>query len=248
VGRLHPAICPQIGAASHDVLRNPIDRRELAAAYPLDVVGRRNVVIAPTWHYGAILGQWGDEENLLDEVVQRARRHDANVILRLHDKYRMDADTLRVVGALARRWDNVMLKFKNESPDGLADLQLADVLITNMSSIANLFYATGRPNIHVFPVQNEEAPFEWRRLWLGGVKSKQIASVRELWKLRPEVNGGMLARGQGELLQQLDAALEDPGCCAARARHFVDSYMLGADGRACERVRAELLKLRDLFL
>jgi hypothetical protein len=243
VGRLSPSVCTQIGATSHDVLRTPIDRAELAHAYPIDVVGRRNVLIAPTWHYGGVLGHWGDETQMLERLVERVRDHGANVILRLHDKWRMDPGVLRVVEDLARRWDHVLLKFKDEHPDGLADLQIADVLITNMSSIANLFYATGRPTIHVFPVADEQESFAWRRLWLGKIRSRTVSSVREIWKLRPEVNGGWTARSHEELLAQVDRALADPESCAGEARSFVDQYMLGADGRACERVRAQLYEL-----
>jgi hypothetical protein len=243
VARLSPRNCVEIGATSHDVLRAPIDRAELAPAYPIDVAGRRNVLIAPTWHYGGVLGHWGDETEMLDRLVARVRDHGANVILRLHDKWRMDPAILRVVEDLARRWDHVLLKFKNEHPDGLADLQIADVLITNMSSIANLFYATGRPTIHVFPVRDEHESFAWRRLWLGKIRSSSVTSVREIWKLRPEINGGFMARSHDELLAQVDQALADPACCSARARWFVDTYMLGADGRACERVRDSLVEL-----
>jgi hypothetical protein len=243
VARLSPANCVQIGATSHDLLRTPIDRAALAPAYPLDVAGRRNVLIAPTWHYGGVLGHWGDEREMLERLVARVREHGANVILRLHDKWRMSPAVLGVVEDLARRWDHVLLKFKDEHPDGLADLQIADVLITNMSSIANLFYATGRPTIHVFPVRDEQEPFAWRRLWLGKIRSRVVGSVREIWKLRPEINGGWMARSHEELLAQVDRALEDPRCCATEARAFVDTYMLGADGRACERARATLVEL-----
>jgi len=238
VGRIHGNVASQIGAVSHDVLRVDRPRDLLAESYPLDVCGRRNVVLAPTWHYGGILGHWGAEEEMLDKLVGRARRHGANVIVRLHDKWRMLPEMIRIVEGLAARWDNVLLKYKNESPDGLADLQIADVLVTNMSSIANLYYATERPTIHVFPVRDETEPFTWRKVWLGKVKTKAKGSVREVWKLRPEDNGGLLARTQDQLLEQLDQALEDPSCCATRARSFLDKRMLGADGHAGDRAQA----------
>ncbi|GAB4556802.1 MAG: hypothetical protein Tsb0020_00410 [Haliangiales bacterium] len=243
VGRLSRDVCVELGATSHDVLRAPIDRAELASAYPIDVVTRRNVLIAPTWHYGGVLGHWGDERAMLERLFERVRDRGANVILRLHDKWRMEPALLAVVEGLARRHDHVLLKFKNEHPDGLADLQIADVLITNMSSIANLFYATGRPTIHVFPVRDEQETFAWRRLWFGKVRAREVGSVREIWKLRPERNGGLMARSQEQLLAQVDQALDDPGCCAEAAKRFVDDYMLGADGRACERARATLQQL-----
>jgi hypothetical protein len=245
VGRLHPAICRQAGAACHDVLRVPVDRAELAPFYPFDVVHRRNVLIAPTWHYGGVLGHWGNEGALLEELVSRVRSRDGNVIFRLHDRWRMEPGVLDVVHGLARRFDNVLLKFKNENPDGLADLQVADVLITNMSSIADLFYATLRPTIHVFPVADEAAPFQKRQLWMGRIRTQELGSARQLWKLRPEINGGMMARSREELLSLVDRALDEPDCCRDHAREFLDTYMLGADGQSCERLIETIRELVD---
>lgn len=246
VGRLHPQVCRQVGAASHDELLKPFDRSQVVADYPIDVVNRRNVLLAPTWHYGGVLGHWGREEQMLDELIGRVRAHGANVILRLHDRWRMEPGVLSVVEGLARRWDNVVVKFKNEHPDGLADLQIADVMVTNMSSIANLFYATLRPTIHVFPVADEAAPFERRKLWLGRVSKQKKGAAREIWKFRPEINGGLMATCQPELLDLVDQALEDPACCRDRARDFLNDYMLGADGRACERLTAEIRDLAEI--
>lgn len=246
VGRLHPFLCRSIGATSHDLLRQQVDRDQLQAAYPVDVVGRPNLLVAPTWHYEGVLGHWGDEEVLLDELVRRVRRHGGNVIFRLHDRWRMSEAVLSIVERLAHRWDNVVLKYKNEHPDGLTDLLVADALVTNMSSIANLFYATRRPTIHVFPVDDEAAPFEWRRLSVGGVRTDRVESVREIWKLRPEINGGLMAHDQPELLELIDRALEDPSCCEERAAAFLDEYMLGADGEVCERAYGCLQELASV--
>ena len=67
------------------------------------------------------------------------------MILRLHDSFRFEPAYRDFITGLARRHSNVLLKFKDHHPDNLLDMQVSDVLMTNYSSIANLFYATSSP-------------------------------------------------------------------------------------------------------
>jgi CDP-glycerol glycerophosphotransferase (TagB/SpsB family) len=137
-----------------------------------------------------------------------------------------------------------VVKFKDTSPDNFLDIQVADVLITNFSSIANLFYATGRPTIHIYPVGDPDAAFTYRSyMRMRGVKTARVASARDIWKLDPEINGGLLANKFEMLLALLDQALDDPSCCRQKSREFLDHYMMGADGRASERALATLMEI-----
>ena len=169
--------------------------------------------------------------------------HNANVILRLHDSFRFEKAYLRQLQELGSRHPNVMLKFKDKSPDNYLDMQVSDILISNFSSIANLFYATGRPSIHVYPVRDADEAFTWRRLSFTGVKKSEVEKARFIWKLAPEENGGLLARSFTELKEQIDQAFDDPACCEVASRDFLDKYMLGADGKSCERIYRELSAL-----
>ncbi len=238
-----PENCRIVGAASHDDLRTPLDRGRLAAAYPFDVVRRKTVLIAPTWHYGEVFAHWGRDAEIFDRLLGRIAHHGANTILRLHDSFRFDPAYLGALRALAGRHDNVILKFKDQAPDNYLDLQVADVLITNFSSIANLYYATLRPTIHVYPVRAADEAFTWRVHTGRGVQTRTVESARYVWKFPPERNGGLLARDPDTMLAQLDQALEDPTCCQHRAREFLDAYMLGADGASRERIHDALMEL-----
>jgi hypothetical protein len=233
---IHPDNCRLLGAASHDDLRIPMDRSLAQPYYPFDVADTPTVLIAPTWHYGEVFEHWGTDAELFDRLVRHIGQRGANVILRLHDSYRFDHDYRAFLGDLAARHDHVMLKFKDQHPDNYLDLQVADTLITNYSSIANLFYATGRSTVHVYPVADADEAFMSRTYTLAGVLESEVESARHIWKLPPEEHGGLLARDFGQLLEQVDRALDAPDCCRDIAQSFLDEHMLGADGRNCERI------------
>ncbi len=236
VSGFHPDNCRILGAASHDLLRNPVPKEDLQPYYPFDIVNRKTVLIAPTWHYGEVFAHWGKDKELFEALFNKIDEYDANVILRLHDSYRFDKEYVRFLEELSEKHPSVMLKFKDKNPDNLADLMASDILITNFSSIANLFYATLRPTIHIYPVKSEDEEFYWRQSTVVGVRGKKIDSVKYIWKLPPEENGGLLAEDFSMLIEQLEQAFEDPTCCREKSQQFLDKYMLGADGKNCERI------------
>ncbi|MGM0577789.1 MAG: CDP-glycerol glycerophosphotransferase family protein [Myxococcota bacterium] len=243
VSGFHPDNCRVLGAASHDDLREPIPKERLQPYYPFDVVNRKTVLLAPTWHYGEVFAHWGTDADLFRRLLGHLERRGANVILRLHDSFRFERAYRRFLTRLADEHDHVMLKFKDRDPDNFLDLQVADALVTNYSSIANLYYATRRPTIHVYPVRSEDEAFQWKQYTLLGVRERTVESARYVWKLPPEDHGGMLARSFPRLVEQLDEALDDPTCCEVAAGEFLDRHMLGADGRNCERTWEALEEL-----
>lgn len=235
VSGFHPDNCLILGAASHDDLRKPFDRRLAQPYYPFDIVNRKTVLLAPTWHYGELFAHWGSDADLLEQLMNHFARRGANVILRLHDSYRISGSYRRFLRELSGRHAHVMLKFKDHDPDNYLDMQVSDMLLTNFSSIANLFYATGRPSIHIYPVRDADEEFMWRRYTVAGVMKRKVSSARYIWKLPPEEHGGLLAMDFDELLVAIDQAFDDPACCEAPSRAFLEKYMLGADGHVCER-------------
>jgi hypothetical protein len=239
-----PQNCRIVGAASHDLLVKPFDRELVARDYPFDVVRAKTVLFAPTWHYGEVFAHWGSDADLLDRFVARVRSRGANLIFRLHDRFRFPPEYVALVERIARKHGHVKLEFKNESPDNFVAMQIADVLVTNFSSIANLFYATGRPTIHVYPVKSEDEAFTWRTFHSKGATTRTVPSAKYVWKFPPERNGGLLARSFDEMLEALDRALEEPSCCSERATDFLRDHMMGADGLVRERIWDALRELR----
>ncbi len=236
ISRIHKDNCRVLGAASHDDLRVPLDRSLAQPYYPFDIVNRKTILIAPTWHYGEIFAHWGTDAVLLERLIAHIETRDANVILRLHDSYRFEKTYRVFLDHLIGRHPYLILKYKDQDPDNSLDLQVADVLITNFSSIANLFYATGRPTIHIYPVRNANEEIDWRHYTVAGIRTKKVERAHHIWKLPPVDNGGLLSYSFDEVIEHVDEALENPECCRELSETFLKKHMLGADGNNCERI------------
>lgn len=234
-----------LGSPYSDLLRpeseisRRLDREALQRHYTIDLA-RPVVLLGLTWHHGGSLGHWGDEEQLLSEVVAHVAARGASTLLRMHDRYRYSRDYVRLVERLAERHEGaLMLKWKSSSPDSLLDMCLSSVCVSNYSSLLNHFYYTGRPSIHIDPYDVSKARQTTYKMFLGRPMPRNVADG-DLWKLPPEEHGGLRARAFPELLAHIDRAIAEPDCCREQASAFVAKYITGADGRTCERVASYL--------
>ena len=233
---LHAENLAVLGSAFHDEVKIPLDKSEVASHYPLDVISRKTVLLAPTWHYEGLFSQWGDEERIFSALIHFLEERNANLILRLHDTRRYEKSYVRMILETGEKYPHVFIKFRDRFQDNTVDLRLADVLVTNFSSIANYFYATGRPALHIYPVRDADAAYFQRRLPAGILVKEKIPKAGWMWKLPLEENGGLLARSEAEFFSGLERALTEPFCCRDKSRAFLDKYMMGADGRSCQRI------------
>lgn len=245
ISGFHPENCLVLGSASHDYLRKPLSKKELQPFYSFDVVNRKTILIAPTWHYGEVFSHWGNDETIFTRLLTELDSRDVNVILRLHDSFRFDHHYVEFLQNLENKFPSVVLKFKDQNPDNFLDLQVSDLLVTNFSSIANLFYATKRPTVHIYPVKNEDESFMWRNKTILGIRKKIVDSVKFIWKYPPEDNGGYLARNYDEMIHQVIEGLENPNACDTKTQAYLDKHMLGGDGKSCERIWEALVKLNN---
>ena len=243
ISGFHPDNCVQLGAASHDELCNPINKKEVQQFYPFDIINKPTLLIAPTWHYGEVFAHWGNDEAIFKSLINLTSDMGVNMILRFHDSFRFKKEYVKKIKQLTKGQDHVMLKFKDQHPDNFLDLQVSDILITNFSSIANQFYATGKPTLHIYPVKHEDEEFMWRTYTIGGVRQKKVDSVKYTWKFPPEDNGGLVAHSYDELVEQFKMVLAKPDYCKDKAQSFLDKHMLGADGINRDRIYDTLHKL-----
>lgn len=243
VSGFHPDNCLELGSASHDYLQEDVPKEKLQPYYPFDVVNKKTVLIAPTWHYGEVFSHWGDEEVLFNKLLTELEERNVNVILRLHDSFRFEHHYQEFLENIETNYDNVLLKFKDHHPDNFLDLQVADLLLTNFSSIANLFYATKRPTVHIYPVKSKDESFMWLNKTLFGITKRKVDSVKFIWKYSPDDNGGLLAKDFDTMMDQIIMGLEDPDCCKEVAQKYLDKHMLSADGKNCERIWKAVNKL-----
>jgi CDP-glycerol glycerophosphotransferase (TagB/SpsB family) len=221
-------------------LRARFDKRAFQRHYSIDLTAKV-VLLGLTWHHGGSLGHWGDEEQLLDNLVTHITARGASVLLRMHDRQRYSTDYQRLAERLAARHaGKLMLKWKSEAPDSLVDLLVSDVCISNYSSLLNTFYYTERPTLHIDPHDAEAARQTTFTMFFGRPMRRTVKDADQLWKLPPEENGGLHARSFSALLEQVELALSDPTCCQEQARSFIARYIREADGSSCERIRRYL--------
>ena len=237
--------CAVVGSCFSDLLlAPPYSRADLAPHYRIDVAGRKTLLLNFTWHYGRIFpGSWQPsllgrspmEADLLfvRSLFARASDHGANVLFCLHDRWRYEASYLEALGREAARFPHVELKHKNDRPDNLADLVVADVMVSNLSSFVTFFYYSGRPSVHLCPPPG--ASIRFSRVTRFGLRARPQEAEPE-WMNQPEDNGGLSVFDADSALAAVDRAFAEPGCCRARAASWLEGHIHGRDGHTSERM------------
>jgi hypothetical protein len=215
-------------------------RDELLRFYPPNFCDKKVILFAPTWHFGKIFAHWGDDIAILERLFRLVAARDAAMIVRMHDRKRFEPAYLTELDRLAERHPAVLLKYKDDHQDNLVDIAFSDVMVSNYSSILTYFYATGRPSIHVHPVERGQESSVYR-YWKGGKLRTKVEDASYIWSLDPDQHGGLAVSSQDELEAALERALAEPQCCAERSRQFVADHCAPYDGRNCERV-AEVIR------
>ncbi len=233
-----------LGAAmTDDLVPQRFSNADILPFYPPSFAQRPVALLAFTWHYGSVFAHWGDDLAIFESLFAELSAQGYAIIVRMHDRHRYDPAYLTALEAMSARHPDLVFKYKNDARDNLLDLSIASLAMSNYSSILNYFYATGRPNIHVYPVASEQEAFLWRT-WKGGkLRVQKVPSARYVWKLPPEEHGGLLARSLEELHQHIRLAARDPHCCRQQAATFIQRHMSPCDGQVCERIATELRAL-----
>jgi len=247
-----PENCAVTGSCFSDlILAPPYSRADLAPSYRIDVVGRKTLLLNFGWHYGRIFpGSWQPrllgrspmEADLafIRALFARADDHGANVLFCLHDRWRYEAPYLDALHREARRFPHVELKHKNERPDNLADLVVADAWVSNLSSFVTFFYHFGRPSVHLCPLPGAKVRFS--RVTRFGPRARPADPDVE-WMNQPEDNGGLSAYDATGAVAAVDRALTEPDCCRERARQWLENHVDGIDGHASRRLGDTIARL-----
>ena len=247
-----PENCLVAGSCFSDLLLDPpYTRADLASSYRIDVVGRRTLLLNFGWHYGRIFpGSWQPkcfgrspvEADLafIRALFARAEDHGANVLFCLHDRWRYEAAYLDALHREAARFPHVEIKHKNERPDNLADLVVADAWVSNLSSFVTFFYCSGRPSVHLCPPPG--AKLRLSRVTRFGLRARAAEEQVE-WMNQPEDNGGLSAHDATGALAAVDRALTEPDCCRERARQWLENHVDGIDGHASRRLGDTIARL-----
>jgi hypothetical protein len=237
--------CAVTGSCFADLIGDPPYTREaLAPVYRIDVAARRTLLVNFTWHHGGLFpgrAMPRDREiAFFRAVLARASDHGANALVCLHDRRRYDAAFLAALHGAAARFPHVELKHKDERPDNLADLLVADAMVTNLSSFVTFFYRSGRPSVHLCPPEGDGA--RMMRLTRLGPRPRR-AEGPTAWMNAPEDNGGLTARDPAAALAAIDRALSEPSCCRERSRAWLARHVSDPEGGASARLADALERL-----
>jgi hypothetical protein len=247
-----PGNCEVTGSCFSDlILAPPYTRAELAPSYRIDVVRRPTLVLNLGWHYGRIFpGSWqprlfGRSPMAADlafvrSLFERARARGANVLFCLHDRWRYEPAYLEALGREAARFPEVELKHKDERPDNLADLLVADAWVSNLSSFVTFFYHLGKPSVHLCPRPGAEVRYS--RVTRFGLRARRADRETE-WMNQPEDNGGLTACDAEEAEARIEQALTEPDCCRVRARDWLARHVARSDGQASRRLGDAIARL-----
>jgi hypothetical protein len=242
----HPDNVLPLGQAYlDDVAFPPVARDQVLADYPASFHGRRIVLFAPTWHYGRIFAHLGDDFRILERMFGFLADHDVALVFRMHDRKRFEPSYVADLEQLNRRFPNVWLKWRDESQDNLSDLLVADVMVSNYSSILTYFYATCRPSVHLHPVDRRAKGSVGRTLKGGRLRTDRHENADYIWSLPATEVGGLVAEGIDTLLAACEQALREPDCCRELAQGFLARHAAPVDGQICRRIADALIELRE---
>ena len=216
---LHPANCRKIGMPFGDLLLDPpYGREQLQRDYRIDL-RKKTVLLNITWHYGGVFAQptgvlptlkrWfgrppAADFDFVERLAQAVTARDANILFCLHDRRRYTPAVRRAFETIAARHCNIELKYRDERPDNLADLLIADVMISNYSSFITPFYLLKRPAIHIRPVKRDGTRFRYAMMTFAGLWSRTASVDNEAYMMDIDDTGGPIV---DTVEQAIDAVL-----------------------------------------
>ncbi len=234
--------CRIWGSAFSDLLLSPpYQKKDLESYFNLDLEHRKTILLSISWYFGEnVFGILGNNEEIFNNIIQAANELDANIIFSLHDKYRYSAAFISKIENYAARCSHSFIKYKSEHVDNLADLIASDVMICNFSSFIVFHYFTGKPSIHILPVDSRKAFIN-----MPTIKRKQISSLwrrnnKNLWIYPFSENGGLVPEDGKALIEDLQLALSNPAYGKDNADRFIRDRIHLPNGHTCQRIISEL--------
>ena len=253
--RIHRDNCKILGMPFADMLLDrPYKRFQLNDYYDIDVEEKKTVLLNLSWHYAKLNNKsrnfwtnlkrimrgeyhFDDDEHFFNMLCERIIDRDANILLCTHDRWRYSSAYLDMFQRLKDRFGSHMhIKHKDENPDNLADLCVADVMVSNLSSFISYFYFTGKPSVHLCPVPKNSKVITYAKKNRGDkTLSFEKQNITEGYMRMPSDNGGLTAFSRNACLKQVLAGLDHPQCCKERSISFIDQNIYKPDGQTAKR-------------
>lgn len=229
--------CPEVGMACIALLRDPpYGKATIAAQYAIDVVRRRTVLLSITWHSGGAFDGGAIDLDLVRQLIETTADCDANLLVCLHDRHRYAAAFLDGLESLVAAAQHSELRFKNEHPDNLSDLVVADVMVSNLSSFLVYHYVSGRPAIHLVP--DRQGPVERVAMLFSRFRTRRRINAEDAWMIDPADTGGVRVSDPASAGHAVWQALDDPLAGGEASREWLARHLPGLDANAPQRIKA----------
>jgi hypothetical protein len=234
--------CRIWGSAFSDLLLSPpYQKKDLEGYFNLDLTSRKTLLLSITWHFGdKVFGVLGDDDEIFGAIVKVVNDMDANLVFSMHDRYRYNPVLINKIEKYASQCNQSFIKYKSEHVDNLADLIASDVMICSFSSFIVFHYFTGKPSIHILPVDDKKAFVS-----MPAIKKKQITHLwrrnnDNLWMYPFSENGGLVPDNGNTLIQDLQRSLVDPNYGKNNADQFIQNRIHKPDGNTCQRILSDM--------
>lgn len=204
------------------LLKKALSRREVLnmLGLPLD---RKNILYAPTWahYYRDFL--WETTQSF-EDIEDFCKTNNCSFLTRMHHFwYRRNPKKRRNLEEKTKQSKYIF----DLSPQKYADVQhilyIADVLITDWSSIVNDFILLNRPMIFL----DTELP------------TREVGT----YQLGPEDRVGYIVKNRAQFFEKLQEAIDNPKLFEKKRRAIIKKLYEHLDGNSSKRCAQEIVKL-----
>jgi len=202
------------GSPRLDMLNNYLRQSKEKLLKELNIKnGRKIILYAPTFDVG--LWPWGDQYNGFEELCEFCKENNLILILRLHPLAKVNKMRIK---RILKRYNNVYWLDMPIEPNTMKLLAVADILITDWSSIYTDFFLTQRPIAYM------------------EIEPDYYLKDRGKSQVPPEFRAGEISKSSKEFFKVVRSILKKGNCHSEEQKRLFKIIYGNIDGKASERV------------
>lgn len=201
-----------------------LPKQELVKNSGIKNSNNKIILYAPTAEIG--LWPWGNPYEEFEKLCKFCKENNLTLILRLHP-YTYKKVRKTKIKKIIKKYDNVYWIDMPKEPDTMKLLAIADILITDWSSIYTDYFLTNRPIIYL------------------DVEKERFFSKKGKSEIPPEYRAGEIVHNNEEFYEALNIVLREGNRHKEKQEELLKIIHGNVDGKATERVTKvikELLK------
>jgi len=202
------------GFAEMDMLYNYLETPKEKLLQEIGIENNRKIILyAPTYDVG--LWPWGDVYVEFEKLCRFCNETKLVLILRLHPYAKIKKAKLK---RIIKEYGNVYWLDMPKEPDTMKLLAIADILVTDWSSIYTDYFLTKRPIIYL------------------EVNKEYFTKIRGAGDIPPEYRAGEIVHNNEEFYEALKTVLKEGNRFEKEQEKLLKIIHGKVDGKASERV------------